>query len=89
MGQFSWVCSDTENELICYDIDTYRIHDYTKKAYVPIPKEFGGGSFNVDNNYDGYGRFFDKDGNEVDIFEELAKSGEAVTVECNFLRPRA
>lgn len=73
MGQFSWVCSDTENELICYDIDTCGIHDYTKKAYVPIPKEFGGGSFKVDDNYDGYGRFFDKDGNEVDIFEELAK----------------
>ncbi len=73
MGQFSWVCSDTENELICGDIDTYGIHDYTKKAYVPIPKEFGGGSFKVDGNYDGYGDFYDDNGNEVDIYEELAK----------------
>lgn len=79
MGQFSWVCSDTENELICGDIDTYRIHDYTKKAYVPIPKEFGGGSFKVDGNYDGYGEFYDDNGNEVDIYEELAKwNGVAV-----------
>lgn len=79
MGQFSWVCSDTGNELICGDIDTYRIHDYTKKAYVPIPKEFGGGSFKVDGNYDGYGEFYDDNGNEVDIYEELAKwNGVAV-----------
>jgi len=79
MGQFSWVCSDTENELICGDIDTYGIHDYTKKAYVPIPKEFGGGSFKVDGNYDGYGEFYDDNGNEVDIYEELAKwNGVAV-----------
>ena len=79
MGQFSWVCSDTENELLCFDINTSRLHDYTKKAYVPIPKEFGGGSFKVDNNYDGYGEFFDDNGKEVDIYEELAKwNGVAV-----------
>ena len=79
MGQFSWVCSDTENELLCFDINTSRLHDYTKKAYVPIPKEFGGGSFKVDNNYDGYGEFFDDNGNEVDLYEELAKwNGVAV-----------
>lgn len=79
MGQFSWVCSDTENELLCFDINTSRLYNYTKKAYVPIPKEFGGGSFKVDNNYDGYGEFFDDNGKEVDIYEELAKwNGVAV-----------
>lgn len=79
MGQFSWICSDTENELICYGINTSRIRNYTKKAYVPIPKKFGGGSFKVDGNYDGYGDFFDDNGKEVDIYEELAKwNGVAV-----------
>lgn len=71
MGQFSWICSDTKRSLICFDIRSKKT--CTKKAFLLIPKEFGGGSYKVDHNYDGYGDFYDKDGNEVDAYEVLAK----------------
>lgn len=73
MGMFSWICSDTENSLICADIDEVGCVDYTKKAFLLVPKEFGGGSFKVDHNYEGYGVFYDENGNEHDAYDELAK----------------
>lgn len=71
MGQFSWICSDTRRELICYDIP--ETNTRTKKAFLLIPKEFGGGCYKVDDNYDGYGCFYDDNGKEVDAYEALAK----------------
>lgn len=79
MGMFSWICSDTENSLVCGDTEEIGCYDYTKKAFLLIPKEFGGGSFKVDHDYDGYGVFYDENGNAHDAYEELAKwNGVAV-----------
>ena len=76
MGMFSWVCSDSGKALTCYDCSG---KNTTKKAFMLIPKEFGGGSYKVDNNYDGYGVFYDDNGKGHDAFEELAKwNGVAV-----------
>ncbi|GEM_PF-5382729 len=76
MGQFSWKCSDTGNALLDRGIEPQR--KCTTKAYLLIPKEFGGGYFFVDNTirgreYDGYGNFFDEQGKKHDAYEELAK----------------
>lgn len=73
MGQFSWVCSDTKNSLVCFDVNEHGCVSYTKKAFLLIPKEFGGGSFKIDHNYDGYGMFYDDFGMEHDAYIELAK----------------
>lgn len=75
MGQFSWKCSDTGNALLEYTTDEVGLvpDTWTKKAYLLIPKEFGGGYYSVDNNYEGYGDFYDKDGKAHDAYEELAK----------------
>lgn len=73
MGMFSWICSDTKNSLVCYDVSEDGCLNYTKKAFLLIPKEFGGGSFKVDHNYDGYGMFYDEHGIEHDAYVELAK----------------
>lgn len=75
MGQFSWKCSDTDRALIEHYVDTDRLKPdtWTKKAYLLIPKEFGGGSFVADHNYDGYGHFFDKNGVKHDVYVELAR----------------
>lgn len=79
MGMFSWTCSDTKNALVCGDTPKSRCYKCTKKAFLLIPKEFGGGSFKVDRNYDGYGEFYDENGKEHDAHEELAKwNGVAV-----------
>lgn len=79
MGMFSWICSDTKNSLVCYDINEIGCRNFTKKAFLLIPKEFGGGSFKIDHDYDGYGVFYDENGNEHDAYEELAKwNGVAV-----------
>lgn len=63
MGQFSWRCADTKNALLDSGIEPQK--NCTTKAYLLIPKEFGGGYFFVDNTirgreYDGYGNFFDE-----------------------------
>ena len=76
MGQFSWKCSDTGNALLDRGIRPQK--HCTTKAYLLIPKEFGGGYFFVDNEkrgreYDGYGNFFDEQGKKHDAYEELAK----------------
>ena len=76
MGQFSWRCADTKNALLDRGIKPQK--NCTTKAYLLIPKEFGGGYFFVDNNirgreYDGYGNFFDEQGKKHDAYEELAK----------------
>lgn len=71
MGMYSWVCSDTKNSLACYDIR--KTENRTKKAFLLIPKEFGGGSFKVDHNYNGYGEFYDDNKKPHDVYEELAK----------------
>lgn len=75
MGQFSWKCADTGHALLCDDTDEAGLkpNTWTKKAYLLIPKEFGGGHFSVDHNYEGYGVFYDKHGNEHDAYEELAR----------------
>lgn len=73
MGMFSWVCSDTKNSLVCYDINEDGCISYTKKAFLLIPKEFGGGHFKVDHDYNGYGEFYDEAGFAHDAYEELAK----------------
>ena len=75
MGQFSWKCSDTGHALLEETISTDGLvpDTWTKDAYLLIPKEFGGGYFEVHGDYDGYGRFYDKDGNKHDAYEELAK----------------
>ena len=79
MGMFSWVCSDTKNSLVCYDINEDGCINYTKKAFLLIPKEFGGGCFKVDHDYNGYGEFYDEAGFAHDAYEELAKwNGVAV-----------
>lgn len=81
MGQFSWKCSDTGHALLegCIDEVGLVPDTWTKKAYLLIPKEFGGGHYSVDHNYDGYGRFYDKDGETHDAYEELARwNGVAV-----------
>lgn len=79
MGMFSWICSDTENSLVCSDVEESCCYDYTKKAFLLIPKEFGGGSFKIDHDYEGYGEFYDENGNAHDAYEELAKwNGVAV-----------
>ena len=72
MGQFSWICSDTEKALLRYDIYKENISKYTKRAFLLIPEEFGGGSFKVDNNYEGYGVFYDERGKEHDVYVEFA-----------------
>lgn len=76
MGQFSWRCADTKNALLDKGIEPQK--NCTTKAYLLIPKEFGGGYFFVDNEkrgreYDGYGNFFDEQGKKHDAYEELAK----------------
>jgi hypothetical protein len=73
MGQFSWICSDTEKALLRYDIYKENIIKYTKRAFLLIPEEFGGGSFKVDNNYEGYGVFYDERGKEHDVYVEFAR----------------
>lgn len=75
MGQFSWICADTRRELIEQDIDTDALvpDTWTKKAYLLIPAEFGGGHYSVDGNYGGYGIFYDGKGKPHDAYEELAK----------------
>ena len=75
MGMFSWKCSDTGHALIAGDIDTERLvpDTWTKKAFMLIPKEFGGGAYSVDGNYEDYGVFYDDNGGEHDAYEELAK----------------
>ena len=75
MGQFSWKCSDTGHALLEDSTDEVGLvpDTWTKKAYLLIPKEFGGGYYSVDNNYDGYGRFYDNDGKAHDAYEELAR----------------
>lgn len=73
MGQFSWICSDTKKPLLRHDIERDNFIKYTKKAFLLIPEEFGGGSFKVDNNYKGYGVFYDETGKEHDVYVEFAK----------------
>lgn len=78
MGQFSWRCADTKNALLDRGISTRGLINFTTKAYLLIPKEFGGGHFYVDNEkrgreYDGYGTFFDEDGKKHDAYVELAR----------------
>lgn len=78
MGQYSFVCSDTERALLNVSGLKGTINRKTRDlctavAYCLIPAEFGGGAYVVDHNYDGYGHFFDmKTGEEVDIYEKLA-----------------
>jgi len=74
MGQFSWICSDTGHALLEGRIDATQCKPdtWTKKAYLLIPGQFGGGYFATDD-YDGYGTFYDKDGNPHDAYEELAR----------------
>lgn len=72
MGMFSWICSDSEHALVCHDIRK-GLQNCTKDAFLLIPKEFGGGSYKVKHNYEGYGEFYDDDGNAVDAYSVLAK----------------
>ena len=56
MGQFSWLTSDTEEQVFC--------DDPKDTVYVPIPREFQdliGTDCLVESNYDGYGRFGGRD----------------------------
>lgn len=76
MGQFSWRTADTNKALLDEGIKPQK--NCTTKAFLLIPKEFGGGYFFVDNEqsgreYDGYGNFFDEQGKMHDAYEELAK----------------
>ena len=75
MGQFSWKCADTGNALLEDSTDEVGLvpNSWTKKAFLLIPKEFGGGAYSVDGNYEGYGEFYDDAGNPHDAYEELAK----------------
>lgn len=76
MGMFSFVCSDTERALVCYDINMSKKENKafcTKVAYCPIPEEFGGGYLSIDNNYDGYGVFYQGNGFGVDVYAALAR----------------
>ena len=72
MGMFSWICSDTERALVCHDI-CKGLKNCTKDAFLLIPKEFGGGSYKIKHNYEGYGEFYDENGNEVDAYDALGK----------------
>ena len=85
MGQFSWICSDTGNALGCFNAGGTNC---TKKAFLLIPKKFGGGSYKVDHNYEGYGIFYDEYGLEHDAYEELAKWNK-VSVKDNFQASRS
>ena len=74
MGQFSWRTADTNKALLDEGIRPQR--NCTTKAFLLIPKEFGGGHFYVDNDnpgreYDGYGTFFDNYGKKHDAYLEL------------------
>ena len=70
MGMFSWKCSDTGNALLSEGIKVKP--NCTKTAYLLVPKEFGGGAYLVDGDYDGYGEFFDLNtGKKVDAYELL------------------
>lgn len=76
MGQFSWRTADTNKALLDEGIRPQK--NCTTKAFLLIPKEFGGGLFFVDNDkpgreYDGYGNFFDENGKKHDAYFELAK----------------
>lgn len=76
MGQFSWRTADTNKALLDEGIRPQR--NCTTKAFLLIPKEFGGGHFYVDNDnpgreYDGYGTFFDSHGKKHDAYLELAR----------------
>lgn len=76
MGQFSWRTADTNKALLDEGIRPQK--NCTTKAFLLIPKEFGGGHFFVDNDkpgreYDGYGNFFDENGKKHDAYFELAK----------------
>ena len=77
MGMFSWICSDTNKALTCYDIDMsysrLNKEKCTKKAFLLVPSEFGTHPYYIDNDYDGYGKFYDLDGSEIDVYEEYAK----------------
>lgn len=75
MGQYSWICSDTKHALLCYDTaeDKLKPNTWTKKAFMLIPKEFGGGAYVVNRNYNGYGIFYDHNNKAYDVFEVLAK----------------
>ena len=75
MGQFSWRTSDTCKDLIEDYIDTDDLipDTFTKKAYLLIPREFGGGYLKVDGNYDGYGYFFDENGRKHDAYGLIAE----------------
>ena len=56
MGQFSWMTSDTGEQVFC--------EDPKDTVYVPIPEEFQdmiGTDCLVESNYDGYGRFGGRD----------------------------
>ena len=76
MGQFSWRCADTKHTLLDMGIRPQK--NCTTKAYLLIPKEFGGGYFFVDNEkrgrgYNGYGEFYDEKGKVHDAYVELAR----------------
>lgn len=76
MGQFSWRTADTNKALLDEGVKPQK--HCTTKAFLLIPKEFGGGHFFVDNDthgreYDGYGNFFDENGKKHDAYFELAK----------------
>ena len=79
MGQFSWKCADTGNAILDYCTSEEGIKpNFTKKAYLLIPAEFGGGHYFVDNTregfeYEGYGVFYDEKGNRHDAYVELAR----------------
>ena len=76
MGQFSWRTADTNKALLDEGIRPQK--NCTTKAFLLIPKEFGGGHFFVDNDkpgreYDGYGTFFDSHGKKHDAYIELSR----------------
>lgn len=78
MGQFSWRTADTNKALLDEGVSPRGQKNCTTKAFLLIPKEFGGGHYFVDNDkpgreYDGYGNFFDEQGKMHDAYEELAK----------------
>lgn len=59
MGQFSWRTADTNKALLDEGIRPQR--NCTTKAFLLIPKEFGGGNF------------FDENGKQHDAYLELAR----------------
>ena len=79
MGQFSWKCADTGHAILeCFTSEVGIKPTFTRKAYLLIPAEFGGGHFFVDNTrkgfeYEGYGEFYDATGNKHDAYVELAR----------------